>query len=87
MFSIAPLPELVPTTLYLLKQSGLATQQLVRWSETKRSPAVKLGFKSQLSHVLAMTLGKRLCRSEPHLPICEMWLVRLLPQGLVMGDR
>lgn len=86
MFSIAPLPELGPTRLYLLKQSGL-TQHLVRWSETKRSPAVKPGFKSQFSHVLAMTLGKRLCHSEPQLPICEMWLVRLLPQGLVMGDR
>lgn len=73
MFSTAPLPPLsqnlstprAGANQTLLKQSGLAIQRLVLWSETKHSPAVRPGFKSQLSHVLAMTLGKQLCHSEP----------------------
>ena len=44
----SPFPKLVPTILYLLKQSGLVIQWLVQWSETKYGPAVRPGELGQV---------------------------------------
>ena len=64
----------------------------MRWSETQHGCAGRPGFKAQPSHVLVSNFGPMTMSevtqafTEPRLPICEVGLLRVLPQGVVSSE-